>query len=527
LISIFLNRSSRTVACQGVQDCTATVYSPELCDPVCLQDPGLVAAFKALQQSPYIPKEELEEANSLLAWLRQVSSDRAAAEQEERQQQLDTPAAALDDQVRQNWEAYESTHPPSTPQRSRSSSIARGSSNSNNFTHRHPASSEQHRASTCTSPAPPLPSSASPVPTATITTSAGSQLPPLFLDDLMTIKALYDFLAGLAPAWISKVIIDLAGWALGGKPPLPEQLVTPAGIHVTLMNGSLDLQPGRYLEVVPGGKLRLEGMQIFGAGVPDRGLVHITGEGASAVLSNCSVTCNLDQYNPVTGHQQRCQAVMVTGGGQATLRNCTLSAASGHGLKVDGKGSFASADNCAAQHCGMSGFYVGDNTASMTLNCCTSDGNKRHGFHANGPGTVLHTICCGAFSNRGHGFYASTAAKLVAQEDCMAGSNGQSGFTCEGVQSHLEAGPGCESHISGKHGYSALAGGRLYAGPGCVANDNQGAGFHAAGDRLAWYTAAGRPIIAQSKMHVSKSYRADGNVGGEVQQGENGFIQLE
>jgi hypothetical protein len=397
---------------------------------------------------------------------------------------------------------------------------------------RPPSPSGQHRATTCTSPAPPPPCGAPPVPTATITTSAGSQLPPLFLDDMMSIEALSDRLAGLDPAWVSKVVIDLAGRTLGGKPPLLKQFVTPAGIHVTLKNGSLDLQPGRPLEVGPGGKLSLQGMQIFGAGVPDRGLVHVTGDGASVYLDHCSVTCNLDHYNPVTGHQQRCHAVMVTGGGQACLTNCTLSAASGHGLKVDGKGSFASADDCTAQHCGMSGFYVGDDTASMTLKRCKSAENQGHGFVANGPGTVLTATSCAAFDNGGGGFCAFTSAKLVAQKDweakesCMAGGNGKSGFMCVGVQSHLEAGPGCKSHSNHRHGYSALAGGRLHVRPECAASCNQGAGFHAASDRLAGYAAAGIPIIAHSVMQVSKRCTADANVKGESQQGENGFIQF-
>jgi hypothetical protein len=349
----------------------------------------------------------------------------------------------------------------------------------------------------------------------------------------MTIEALYVRLAGLDPGWVRKVVVDLAGWTLGGKPPLLKQFVTPAGIHVTLKNGSLDLQPGRYLEVGPGGKLRLEGVQIFGAGVPDMGLVHVVGEGASAVLNNCSVTCNLDQYSPVTGHQERCHAVVVTGGGQACLTNCTLSAASGDGLKVHGPRSFASADDCTAQHCGMSGFVVGDDTASMALKRCKSADNQGHGFVANGPGTVLTALSCAAFDNGGGGFCAFTSAKLVAQKDCeaqescMAGGNGKSGFMCVGVRSHLEAGPGCESHSNRRHGYSALAGGHLYVRPECRASCNQGAGFHAASDRLAGYAAAGIPIIAQSVMQVSKRCTADANVKGESQQGDNGFIQFE
>jgi hypothetical protein len=292
-------------------------------------------------------------------------------------------------------------------------------------------------------------------------------------------------------------------------------ILSQPGLTLRLSNGGLALQED-MIEVAPGASLELYNMVISSDGVrdlghsdsEDRGVVYINGEGASAYMEHCTITA----VAPAAGEDQqptiKCHAVLVAGGGRATLDSCTLEAATGSGLHVQGTNSRAFAIGCTAQRCAGDGFSAAGG-ARVTLQRCSALNNSGAGFCAAGSGARLVAgSLCKAEHNAGPGFHVGQQGYLHAEGGAVARLNQGDGYSAHGAGSHLKAGSACiasangmqhpgsgssassrSSHDSGAvrpndngyHGFHASGGAHITAGKRCASSSNAGAGFLAEG----------------------------------------------
>jgi hypothetical protein len=222
----------------------------------------------------------------------------------------------------------------------------------------------------------------------------------------------------------------------------------PPGLKLRLLNGTVLLPEGGIISISPGAALEMVRISIYGRGRYEHGLVDIQGQGATALLRQCTITGTRNHLNHSGGH-----GVRVSQGGDAILDRCWLSKAGFCGLWVEG---LAYARGCFASRCFGSG-YAARRGGRLTVARSVAIDNPGSGFIANGQGsTVVAWEGCRAENNRGAGFYASGGGELVAGCDCVAKNNFHSVFMALGPGSSMQVGPGCTAEDNGNEYYGWL-----------------------------------------------------------------------
>jgi hypothetical protein len=268
---------------------------------------------------------------------------------------------------------------------------------------------------------------------------------------------------------------NLGGRRLQGNEST-QQLLIPPGLKLRLLNGALHLPHSVIILVEPGAELELEGVDIRGRGVHERGLITIEGAGASATLRQCAITGVPGLATK--GSKEQVLGVLIAKGGQAVLQHCTITAATWCGINVQDEGSTAQVSSTMVQQCNGGGFTV-HSSGKLKVERSIAHNNKGMGFAATMKGVLEAGPGCRSERNEGPGFMASWGGRLVAGEGCYAGGNKEHGFVSSLGGSRLVAGPGCIAEHNGGAGFVAEYEAQLQAGPRCTAQNNQGEGFSA------------------------------------------------
>jgi hypothetical protein len=123
-----------------------------------------------------------------------------------------------------------------------------------------------------------------------------------------------------------------------------------------------------------------------------------------------------------------------------------ITGASGAGLMVEGCNSMATATDCTAQQCGLTGFWS-HSKAVLDIDGCISSNNKGsggqgfqhgHGFAATLGAVMNVSAKCPAQGNAGNGFCCESGSKMVIQQGCSALDNGFAGSHALGPSTRME-----------------------------------------------------------------------------------------
>jgi hypothetical protein len=266
--------------------------------------------------------------------------------------------------------------------------------------------------------------------------------------------------------------VDLGGRTLE-DPKRTKNLEVPAGLRLRLHNGALHLPNLVTVVVGPGAQLELVGMNIEGRGRRDRGLVTVEGDGASAVLCQCTIT---GIRRRISGPSEQAHGLLVAQGGSAVVQQCSVVRATNCGICVQGEGSTATVSRTMVQQCDANGFSAGAR-GKLAIELSIALSNRFCGFYAGVEASLAAGPGCRSERNGASGFTASEAGQLVAGEGCYAGGNKLHGYMSAWPGSLLQAGPGCIAERNASYGFQAFHGARLLAGPGCIARHNGRAGF--------------------------------------------------
>jgi hypothetical protein len=292
--------------------------------------------------------------------------------------------------------------------------------------------------------------------------------------------------------------VDLCGRTLE-DPQRTRNLVIPPGLRLRLCNGALHLPNAVTLVVGPGAELELVGMDIKGRGRPERGLITVEGEGASATLCQCTIT---GVRGSVTEPSEQAHGLLVAKGGSAVVQQCSVLKATNSGVCVQGASSTATVSRTMVQQCDWHGFLA-VSRGKLTIELSIALKNKRSGFCALKDGSLEAGPECRSEMNGGSGFDACWGGQLVAGEGCYASGNQHGGYSSYLQGSLLQAGPGCIAEHNSQFGFQAEHCAQLLAGPGCIARHNTRTGFSCGG---------GSELVAGPGCH------AEGNGQGEEDQ---------
>jgi hypothetical protein len=263
--------------------------------------------------------------------------------------------------------------------------------------------------------------------------------------------------------------VDLKGRTLAA-PDLAMPLLLPTGLKLRLSNGSLHLPEGMCVLVGQGAELEAVRVDFRGSGQERRGIVTVEGEGASAILHQCTITGGrIGRYNG------EAHGLLVARGGRAALQNCIVQKATASGIQVKGKGSTAVATSTMVTSCAASGFAaVGG--GKLVAERCIAHCNAQYGFLSEDKGVLEAGAGCRSELNEGSGFVARSG-QLVAGEGCYAGRNKHQGYYAFGSGGRLHAGAGCIAEHNGGCGFVTSDSAQLLTGPECTAQHNGYAGF--------------------------------------------------
>jgi hypothetical protein len=215
-------------------------------------------------------------------------------------------------------------------------------------------------------------------------------------------------------------------------------ITIPPAFKLRLLNGTVYLSEGVIIGVSPGAALEMVRLTVYGTESFEGGLVNVQGQGATALLQQCTIIGPVQERGFSSGH-----AVRVSQGGYVALDRCWLSKAAHCGLSVEGQASTAYARSCFAEWC-LSGGYTARDGGHLTAERSVAANNRQSGFYARGKGSIIWAReGCRAEKNKGAGFLASRAGELVAGCGCVAKDNSDHGFFAYGLGSSMQVGPGC------------------------------------------------------------------------------------
>jgi hypothetical protein len=232
-----------------------------------------------------------------------------------------------------------------------------------------------------------------------------------------------------------------------------------------LLNGSIQLSDDAIIAVKGGASLEMVQMSISGPGSDNSALVYVNGKGSTALLQQCTITGEDNDWYYV-------DAVEVSGGGNAVLDRCFISQATGRGLLVEGPSSSAHACQCIVERCDLAG-YAALEGGRLTVERCVALHNGRSGFLSRDDGAQLVAgPGCRAEWNEGIGFCAFNDAQLSAGRGCVAANNLKGGFSAQGEGACMQLGEGCIAEGNGDEdnpndvvGFRAQDGGSLVLQP--------------------------------------------------------------
>jgi hypothetical protein len=307
--------------------------------------------------------------------------------------------------------------------------------------------------------------------------------------------------------------VDLNGRTLAA-PDLAMPLELPPGLKLRLCNGSLHMLGLTFVRVGPGAELDAVRVEFRGSGQFWKGIVTVEGEGASAILHQCTITGSSDD-----SPEDRAHGLLVAEGGTVALQSCIVQQASECGIQVEGEGSTVSATSTMVLRCEGSGFAA-KNSGQLVAERCSAHSNMGYGFLSENKGVLKAGAGCRSELNEVAGFMADSSGQLVAGEGCFAGWNKGDGYRSYASGSHLQAGAGCSAEHNGGSGFLAKCRAQLQAGPECIARHNRGAGFlaawsghlHAARGCSAVHNAeAGFRVQDDAKLTADPGCKAEGN----------------
>jgi hypothetical protein len=306
--------------------------------------------------------------------------------------------------------------------------------------------------------------------------------------------------------------VDLNGRTLVAEQH-PAPLVIPPGVKLQLSNGSLQLPEDMCVLVGPGAALEAVRVDFRGSGQFWKGIVTVEGEGASAILHQCTITGGrIGRYNG------EAHGLLVAWGGRAALQNCIVQKTTSCGIFVQGEGSTVTATSTMVLRCEGSGFAA-KNSGKLVAERCSAHSNMGYGFLSENKGVLEAGAGCRSEVNEMAGFMAYLSGQLVAGECCYAGWNKDAGYRSEEDGSWLQAGAGCIAEHN-VFGFYALCRAQLQAGPQCIAQHSQGAGFlvtwsghlHAGRGCSAMHNAGGGFVVqGGAKLTADPGCRAEGN----------------